>query len=302
MNEDHIIGNKSEKPSCCQNKKKICIITVVVLVAVCVFLWVAGIFDSKYLPESMKELVDEDPFDGVVYRWQDGYVSGSGLSITIVDSLEEKYHKFFELSVNDWNTGSPDVLNLRTSTSFPDPECTSQAGTIRVCNGDYGDTQWKGQNSVLLRDDKIYASVALMNDFYLDRSNDATREYIMCHELGHGFGLPHTDEWFWNFDQGNCMDYTSRPQNNRKPGQVSFDRLARKYGPNAEPVSPSAVSGGSSTVTSSAGVNDEDSLMDIALKMFDEASKSTDESGDVVELEQVDIGAGYSVMIRRMLA
>jgi len=28
--------------------------------------------------------------------------------------------------------------------------------------------------------------------------------------LGHGFGLPHTDERFWNRDQGNCMDYTNR--------------------------------------------------------------------------------------------
>ena len=301
MHEDHIIGDKSERPPCCQNKKKICIIIVIVIAVVGIFLWVAGIFESKYLPESLQALVDDDPFDGVVYRWQDAFTTSSGLSITIVDALEEKYHNVFELAVNDWNSGTPDVLHLRTRAIFPDPECKSQTGSIRVCNADYGPTNWKGQNSVLLRDNEIYASVAKMNDFYLDRSNDATREYIMCHELGHGLGLPHTDEWFWNFDQGNCMDYTSRPQNNRKPGQVSFDRLAQKYGPTAKYTTTTGGGSKSGTVTSTAQ-SEGDSLIDIALKMFDEATKASEASGEVAEVEQIDIGAGYSVMIRRMLA
>lgn len=209
-NRDHIIGSKSETPPLCHNKKRLCIISVVAVIAVCMFLWFAGIFQStfaKHLPEGLRGFVDEDPFDGEVYQWNDAYVSGTGLSLTIVDALEEKYHTYFEISVNDWNMGNPDVLNLRTSTTFPDSDCNDpSAGTIKVCNGDYGDTGWKGQNSVLLRDNKIYASVSLMNDYYLDRSTPEDRLHIMCHELGHGFGLPHTDEWFWNFDQGNCMD------------------------------------------------------------------------------------------------
>ena len=216
MNDDrdHIIGSKSETPPLCHDKKRLCIISVVVVIAVCVSLWFAGIFQStfaEHLPEGLRGFVDEDPFDGEVYQWNDAYVSGTGLSLTIVDALEEKYHASFEISVNDWNMGSPDVLNLRTSSTFPpDSECNNpSAGTIKVCNGDYGDTGWKGQNSVLLRDNKIYASVSLMNDYYLDRSTPEDRLHIMCHELGHGFGLPHTDEWFWNFDQGNCMDVSN---------------------------------------------------------------------------------------------
>ena len=169
-----------------QQEKDICIISVVFLIAVCVFLWVAGIFEStfaKYLPEGLRGFVDEDPFDGEVYEWNDAYVYGTGLSITIVDALEEKYHKYFEISVNDWNSGSPDVLNLRTSTTFPSEQCNPSAGTMRVCNGNYGNTRWKGQNSVLLRSNKIYASVALMNDYYLDRSTPEDRLHTMCHEM-----------------------------------------------------------------------------------------------------------------------
>ena len=185
---DHIIGSKSETPPLCHDKKRLCIISVVVVIAVCIFLWFAGIFQStfaEHLPEGLRGFVDEDPFDGEVYQWNDAYVSGSGLSLTIVDALEEKYHKYFEISVNDWNMGSPDVLNLRTSTTFPDSECNNpSAGTIKVCNGDYGDTGWKGQNSVLLRGNKIFASVSLMNDYYLDRSTPEDRLHIMVSFTG----------------------------------------------------------------------------------------------------------------------
>ena len=53
---------------------------------------------------------------------------------------------------------------------------------------------------------------------------------IRCHEIGHGFGLPHTDENFNNPDLGNCMDYTSRPQNNLHPDASNFARLRSMYG------------------------------------------------------------------------
>lgn len=50
-----------------------------------------------------------------------------------------------------------------------------------------------------------------------------------CTEIGHGFGLPHTDENHNNQDTGNCLDYTNNPENNLHPGQVNFNRLASAY-------------------------------------------------------------------------
>ena len=49
-------------------------------------------------------------------------------------------------------------------------------------------------------------------------------------EMGHGFGLPHTDETFWNKDTGECMDYTNNPSNNMHPGPDNFAFLAEMYG------------------------------------------------------------------------
>jgi hypothetical protein len=83
---------------------------------------------------------------------------------------------------------------------------------------------------VLIRNDIIFASSAKMNDFYLPDNNKAQKQYTMCHEIGHGFGLPHSDEQFYNKDRGECMDYTSTPANNDQPGPANFEFLAALYG------------------------------------------------------------------------
>jgi hypothetical protein len=72
--------------------------------------------------------------------------------------------------------------------------------------------------------------VAKLNEFYLASSDENQRQYTMCHEIGHGFGLPHTDENFYNADLGNCMDYTSNPEVNKQPAQVNYLFLFDLYG------------------------------------------------------------------------
>ena len=69
-----------------------------------------------------------------------------------------------------------------------------------------------------------------MNEHYLLNADYDERLYTMCHELGHGYGLPHTDENFNNKDQGNCLDYTNKPSNNLRPGAANCKRLLDMYG------------------------------------------------------------------------
>ena len=47
---------------------------------------------------------------------------------------------------------------------------------------------------------------------------------------GHGFGLPHTDESFWNRDLGNCLDYTNNYSGNSKPDETNYNYLTELYG------------------------------------------------------------------------
>eukprot|EP00339_Tiarina_fusa_P003199 CAMPEP_0117071838 /NCGR_PEP_ID=MMETSP0472-20121206/50521_1 /TAXON_ID=693140 ORGANISM="Tiarina fusus, Strain LIS" /NCGR_SAMPLE_ID=MMETSP0472 /ASSEMBLY_ACC=CAM_ASM_000603 /LENGTH=117 /DNA_ID=CAMNT_0004795613 /DNA_START=288 /DNA_END=637 /DNA_ORIENTATION=- len=53
----------------------------------------------------------------------------------------------------------------------------------------------------------------------------------MCHEVGHAFGLPHTDEDFENEDLGNCLDYTNNWDVNKHPSAINYAYLIDLYGP-----------------------------------------------------------------------
>jgi len=114
-----------------------------------------------------------------------------------------------------------------------DNECKMADGVMKVCNGNYGETGWLGINEVLksVPQGIIQSSVAKMNEHYLFNADYEERLYTMCHELGHGYGLPHTDENFNNKDLGNCLDYTNTPRNNLRPGAANCDRLLEMYGP-----------------------------------------------------------------------
>jgi hypothetical protein len=164
-----------------------------------------------------------------------------GLELTVLNALTEDWHTHFDAAIQDWDSGTPDALTLKTSVVAPDSTCEPVSGTIKVCNGEYGLTGWKGINEVLVTSrGYITVSVAKMNESYLpgtsvfgqitQSSSDAERRYTMCHEIGHGFGLNHADENFNNRDLGTCMDYTNRPQNNLTPNEENYQTLATLYG------------------------------------------------------------------------
>ena len=117
--------------------------------------------------------------------------------------------------------------------SLVDELLTSNSFIFSLFRSDYGDTQWRGINEVHLAgigNRKIIGSVAKLNEFYLNSESDAQKLYTSCHEVGHGLGLPHWDENFYNKDLGNCMDYTQNPHKSSKPDASNFLYLAQLYG------------------------------------------------------------------------
>jgi len=102
--------------------------------------------------------------------------------------------------------------------------------SIKVCNDNFGATDWKGYNRILLHNGRIIASLANMNDYYLNEMDDEELLYTMCHEMGHGLGLKHSDKDFYNKDLYNCMDYTHKHKNNMRPGNVHYKALKDMYG------------------------------------------------------------------------
>jgi len=145
------------------------------------------------LPESLRDQIpdvlnfhNEDPFlmtdPDDANRWDN---DGSGLDLELLNALDSFWYPFFEVAVDEWENGSPDALTLSTRTANqPDSECSDIEGLQKVCNGDYGETDWKGINKVLLQGGIIVASMARMNDhFFREGTDEDKRQYTMCHEL-----------------------------------------------------------------------------------------------------------------------
>lgn len=165
-----------------------------------------------------------------------------GLNLEILNAMDDRWTQPLSVAVQNWDDGYPiDSLTLRVTRVSIDPTCTEETGKLKICNADYGNTRWRGLNNLLLnrQTQEIVSSSAKMNEFYLEQESNDQKLYTLCHgtslmmygwmcgylgyhdyhlshtiatlllaELGHGFGLPHWDEDFFNRDMGNCMDYT----------------------------------------------------------------------------------------------
>ena len=93
--------------------------------------------------------------------------------------MDDVWDEFFYRAILDWDTGYPDALTLSTSTVDPDSVCTEVSGKVKVCNGNYGTTSWKGINEVHISGSGyIYASTARLNDYYFN-GNKGSMQYTM---------------------------------------------------------------------------------------------------------------------------
>jgi hypothetical protein len=178
---------------------------------------------------------DLDPFVGgnnnTLGVWDNGG-KNNGLELQLVNALDDTWQEELVLAVADWENGEPDALTLTTKQGDVDNDCKVIEGVMKICNGNYGATGWLGINEIMStsRTGIIVNSVAKMNEYYLNSADFIERQYTMCHEIGHGFGLPHTDENFNNADLGNCLDYTRTPKNNLHPDETNYNRLVEMYG------------------------------------------------------------------------
>jgi len=180
-----------------------------------------------------------EPEDDEDIGWKPNGKHGVGLVLTVANACSSDWDEHFAKAVLDWDRlgedlefyGNVDILELTMKDVKHDVECSQSSGILKVCNGNYGETDWKGVNEVLIKEGYISSSVAKMNEFYLgDENLWNERRYTMCHEMGHGLGLGHADTNFFNTDLNTCMDYTNHPQNNLKPNEGDFAKLGKLYG------------------------------------------------------------------------
>ncbi|KAL3805298.1 hypothetical protein HJC23_009005 [Cyclotella cryptica] len=177
------------------------------------------------------QFFDNDPKlgDNTTYVWKSDFIepNNGGLHLTLLNALDDTWQQEFEDAIADWEQ-SP-ALTLDPQRVAVDYDCNRVDGVMVVCNANFGETGWVGINENEIVGGVIYSSVAKMNEYYLRNAEYDHRRYTMCHEVGHGFGLPHTDENPYNANLGNCLDYTDNPDENLHPGDVNFNKLAGMY-------------------------------------------------------------------------
>jgi len=151
-------------------------------------------------------------------------------------------------------TASSDVANqgwdhstvLDTDIISPggvDPKtCKPKTGRVDVCNAKYGRNGWLGVAGVYASGAHITKSYVKLNDTYFNTTKYNTpgwRNLVMCQEIGHAFGLDHTDEVHDNPNLGSCMDYTNDPDGGT--GGASETDLSNEYPGGDDPTTTDAV-------------------------------------------------------------
>lgn len=164
-----------------------------------------------------------------VFHWAR---TSNPFTLYVGDSVSSKWDSALALASSDWSTSS--VLDTQIVSGTANPKtCKPADGRIEVCNSSYGNTGWLGIAQVWITGgEHITKSAVKLNDFYHDYAPynaPEWRNFVMCQEVGHAFGLDHQDEDFDNLNLGTCMDYTDNPADNQHPNAHDYAELEAIY-------------------------------------------------------------------------
>lgn len=101
----------------------------------------------------------------------------AGLYLTVENACDESWTPFFDQSLLDWN--ETEALILTSQRVAHDVECNPTSGRLKVCNGDYGNTDWRGINNAVISVSTGYVvySTSRLNDYHAKSDDD--RLYTM---------------------------------------------------------------------------------------------------------------------------
>lgn len=158
-------------------------------------------------------------------------------NLNLGNNVSVTWDAYLGTTSSDWSKSL--VLDTTIVTGGSTGNCLPTNGRVEVCNNVYGDNGWLGVAQIWVRGNHITQGTVKVNDTYFNNSpynTPAWRQFVMCQEVGHIFGLDHQDVNFNNTNLGTCMDYTNDPDgtlsgqlSNEHPNAHDYDQLVTIY-------------------------------------------------------------------------
>jgi len=168
------------------------------------------------------------------YHWAR---TANPFTLKLGDNVSSAWDSYLDTTITDWSQSS--VLDTTKVAGGTSPKaCRATEGRVEVCNAAYGPNGWLGLATIWASGNHITKGTAKLNDTYFNTASyntPAWRNFVMCQEVGHTFGLGHQDEDFNNLDlldvngKASCMDYSNNPSENQHPNQHDYDQLVTIY-------------------------------------------------------------------------
>lgn len=158
-------------------------------------------------------------------------------TLKLGDNVSAKWDAHLVTSSLDWSVSAE--LDTTIVAGKAKGNCLPTKGLVEVCNKTYGNNGWLGIASIWISSGHIIQGTVKLNDTYFNTvkyNTPAWRQFVMCQEVGHTFGLDHQDEVFNNPNLGTCMDYTNDPDgtlfgqlDNQHPNAHDYEQLGTIY-------------------------------------------------------------------------
>lgn len=154
-----------------------CLVRFIVTIVVVAAITVGVLFYFGKPKGTPKFLASEPPGLNATNQWERS--TRTGLDLTVENAMEDKYTSAFEEMITRWDNGSPDALTLSTARVTPEVDCDPSLGKLKICSGDYGNTDWRGINFNFVSNNFIVYSTSKLNNYHLDNENNYQRRYTV---------------------------------------------------------------------------------------------------------------------------
>ena len=122
--------------------------------------------------------------------WYHAADNASGIQLKVINAASgDRLSEQLQVAIDDYSR-SKAVSSLKFTTVPYEILCAPpKMGEIKVCSGDYSDTNWIGSTILFMREDYIVSALIRINENALSLASDALLQFALCHQVGHSLGV-----------------------------------------------------------------------------------------------------------------